>query len=174
MISACSSLVVQREMAAWGNQAVAVTCKPQAVSAQDWHDTSVVLVKKLGVEVTEGTPWGHPNKKNKTPILATNKFLPWSIMNDFLPLRKRGKYERFVRFQVDTAVVPTPTHSFLCLCFLFILSFASPNCDGVRLSACFFISSVTSLNSPPASSLEIRFFAWNTYIFSLNMLHFRC
>lgn len=37
MISACSSLVVQTEVAAWGNQAVAVTFKPQVVSGWDWH-----------------------------------------------------------------------------------------------------------------------------------------
>lgn len=113
MISACSSSVVQREAAAWGNQAVAVTCKPQAVSARDWHDMSVVLVKKLGGDVTERPPEGHPNLKSKQKRhrLTTINFLPRSIMNDFLPVEKRGKCERVVRFQVDTAVVPTPTVS---------------------------------------------------------------
>lgn len=60
MISACSSLVVQTEVAAWGNQAVAVTFKPQVVSGWDWYSMSVVSMRKFGGDVTERTL---PNKK---------------------------------------------------------------------------------------------------------------
>lgn len=63
MISTCSSSVVQREVAAWGNQAVAMTRKPQALLARDRSDMSVVLVKKLGGAVTQRPPWGYPDKK---------------------------------------------------------------------------------------------------------------
>lgn len=165
MISACSSSVVQRESATWGNQAAAMTCKPQAVSAKDWHDMSVVLVKKLGVEVTEGTPWGHPNKK-KTPILTTNKFLPWSIMNDFLPLRKRGKCERVVHFQVDAAVVPTPTHSFLCLLFPVYLVVCFTKLWWCEI-ICMFLHLISDILKQSTCLFSWnKVFVWNTYDFT--------
>lgn len=85
---------------------------------------------------------------------------------------QKNKCECVVCFQVDTAVVPTPTHSFLCLCFLFILSFATPNCDGVRLSECFFISSAASSGSPPACPPEIPYLKTKK-MFNLNVPIFK-
>lgn len=63
MISACSSL--QTEVAAWGNQAVVVTFKPQVVSGWDWHGMSVVPMRKFGGDVTERTLCWDPKLKKK-------------------------------------------------------------------------------------------------------------